>query len=94
MLADMTVEKLKQFILYVLCTKSLPGNLFVLLLRNPSLGILTNLEGLPEIYQIQYTFSKETLRIMYFRCTPNVTRDIQSTDIITMAFLYYSFHEP
>ena len=50
--------------------------LFVLLLRNPSLGILTNLEGLPEIYQIQYTFSKETLRIMYFRCTPNVTRDI------------------
>ena len=29
MLADMTVEKLKQFILYVLCTKSLQGSLFV-----------------------------------------------------------------
>lgn len=79
MLADMTVEELKQFILLCSMYQKPPGKfvcLFVLLLRNSSLGILTNLEGLPEIYQIQYTFSKETLRIMYFRCTPNVTRDI------------------
>lgn len=75
MLADMTVEELKQFILLCSMYQKPPGKfvcLFVLPLRNSSLGIPTNLEGLPEIYQIQYTFfqrdSKNNVFQMHSKC--------------------------
>lgn len=84
MLADMTVGELKQFILYVLCTKSLQGNFFVCLFfapekfkpRNSNKFGRASWNISNSIYIQEIKFSKEVLRIIHFRCTPNVTRDI------------------